>query len=86
MKSEDKDKKKLPTKPRKALDRKSPKKRIEFVVTYEVEGSRSKKHRVHAYSKEEAEKMMTVKLESQINLGEINGFKIISVELENKSL
>jgi hypothetical protein len=86
MKSEDKDTKKLPTKPRKALDRKSPKKRIEFVVTYEVEGSRSKKHRVHAYSKEEAEKMMTVKLESQINLGEINGFKIISVELENKSL
>jgi len=86
MKSEDKDTKKLPKKPRKALDRKSPKKRIEFVVTYEVEGSRSKKHRVHAYSKEEAEKMMTVKLESQINLGEINGFKIISVELENKSL
>jgi hypothetical protein len=61
-------------------------KRIDFVVTYEVEGSRSKKQRVHAYSKDEAEKMMATKLESQVSSGEINGFKIISVEIEISSL
>ena len=83
MKEEDKDTKKTPKKQKKALNKTSPRKRIEFIVTYEVEGSKSKKHKVHAHSREEAEKMMTIKLESQINLGEINGFKIISVEIEN---
>ena len=83
MKEEDENTKKVLKKPKKALDKTSPRKRIEFVVTYEVEGSKSKKHKVHAYSREEAEEMMTKKLESQINLGEINGFKIISVEIEN---
>jgi hypothetical protein len=83
MKDEDKDTKKVLKKPKKALDKTSPRKRIEFVVTYEVEGSKSKKHKVHAYSREEAEEIMTKKLQSQINLGEINGFKIISVEIEN---
>ena len=83
MKEEDKTTKKVQKKPKKAIDKTSPKKRIEFVVTYEVEGSKPKKHKVHAYSKEEAEKMMTKKLESQISSGEINGFKIISVEIEN---
>jgi hypothetical protein len=86
MKEEDKDTKKVPKKPKRAQDKTLPRKRIEFVVTYEVEGSKSKKHKVHAYSKEEAEKMMTIKLESQINLGEINGFKIISVEIEKEPL
>jgi len=84
MKEEDKTTKKVPEKPKKAIDKTSPKKRIEFVVTYEVEGSKPKKHKVHAYSREEAEKMMTMKLESQIASGEINGFKIISVEIKNK--
>ena len=83
MKDEDKDTKKVLKKPKKALDKTSPKKRIEFVVGYEIEGSKSKKHKVHAYSREEAEEMMIKKLELQINLGEINGFKIISVEIEN---
>jgi len=86
MKKEDKDTKKVPKKPKKACDKASPRKRIEFVVTYEVEGSRPKKHKVHAYSREEAEEMMTKKLESQIASGEINGFKIISVEIENQPL
>ena len=83
MKEEDKTTKKVPKKPKKAPDKTPPKKRVEFVVTYEVEGSRSKKHKVHAYSKEEAEEMMTKKLESQIASGEINGFKILSVEIGN---
>ena len=83
MKEEDKDTKKVLKKLKKALDKPSPRKRIEFVVTYEVEGSKSKKHKVHAYSREEAEELMTKKLQSQISSGEINGFKIISVEIEN---
>ena len=83
MKEEDKDTKKELRKPKKALEKKSPRKRIEFVVTYEVEGSKSKKHKVHAYSREEAEEMMTKKLNSQIASGEINAFKIISVKIEN---
>ncbi len=83
MKDEDKDTKKVLKKPTKALDKTSPKKRIEFVITYEIEGSKSKKHKVHAYSREGAEEMMIKKLELQINLGEINDFKIISVEIEN---
>ena len=83
MKEEDKDTKKVLKKPKKALDKTLPRKRIEFIVTYEVEGSKSKKHKVHAYSREEAEEMMTKKLESQIASGEINGFKIISVEIGN---
>jgi hypothetical protein len=57
-------------------------KRVDFVVTYEVEGSRSKNQRVHAYSREEAEEIMVMKLESQVSSGEINGFKIILVEIE----
>ena len=83
MKEEDKDTKKVLKKPKKALDKTLPRKRIEFIVTYEVEGSKSKKHKVHAYSREEAEELMTKKLQSQISTGEINGFKIISVEIEN---
>jgi len=83
MKEEDKNTKKVSKKPKKTPEKTSPRKRIEFVVTYEVEGSKPKKQKVHAYSREEAEKMMTIKLESQINLGEINGFKIISVEIGN---
>jgi hypothetical protein len=83
MKEEDKTTKKVLKKPKKAIDKRSPKKRVEFVVIYEVEGSRSKKHKVHAYSREEAEEMMTKRLESQIASGEINGFKILSVEIEN---
>jgi hypothetical protein len=83
MKEEDNDTKKVLKKPKKEMDKTSPRKRIEFVVTYVVEGSRSKKHKVHAYSREEAEEMMTKKLESQVSSGEINDFKIISVEIEN---
>ena len=44
MKEEDKDTKKVLKKPKKALEKMSPRKRIEFVVTYEVEGSKPKKH------------------------------------------
>ena len=82
MKEENKNTKKALKKPKKVLDMTPTKKRIEFVVTYEVEGSKPKEHKVHAYSREEAEEMMSKKLESQINLGEINGFKIISVKIE----
>ena len=57
-------------------------KRIDFLVTYEVEGSRSKKQKAHAYSKEEAEEIVTKKLEKQVSGGEINGFKIIEVEVD----
>ena len=83
MKEENKNTKKALKKPKKVLDMTPTKKRIEFVVTYEVEGSKPKKHKVHAYSREEAKEMMTKKLQSQISSGEINGFKIISVEIEN---
>ena len=83
MTEEDKDTKKVLKKPKKTLDKTSPKKRNEFVVTYRVEGSKPKKQKVHTYSRKEAEEMMTKKLQSQISSGEINGFKIISVEIEN---
>ena len=74
--------KKALNKSKEVLDKKANSKRVDFVVTYEVEGSRSKKQKMHAYSKEEAEEIMTTKLESQVSAGEINGFKIISVEIE----
>jgi len=83
MKEEKQGPKKILNKKKEILDKTANRKRIDFVVTYEVEGSRSKKQRVHAYSKGEAEKMMATKLESQVSSGEINGFKIILVEIEN---
>jgi hypothetical protein len=83
MKEEKPRPKKVPSKAKELLDKTANRKRIDFVVTYEVEGSRSKKQMVHAYSKEEAEEIMTRKLESQVSSGEINGFKIILVEKEN---
>jgi ribosomal protein L22 len=83
MKEEKQRPKKVLHKAKEILDKTANRKRIEFIVTYEVEGSRSKKQKVHAYSKEEAEEMMTKKLQSQISSGEINGFKITSVEIEN---
>ena len=55
MKEEKHKPKKVLKKAKKILDKKTNKKRINFVVTYEVEGSRSKKQKVHAFSKEEAE-------------------------------
>jgi hypothetical protein len=83
MKEEKLGPKKAFNKAKDILDNIASRKRIEFVVTYEVEGSRSKKRKVHAYSKEEANEIMTTKLESQVSRGEINGFKIILVETEN---
>ena len=83
MKEEKQGPKKVLNKAKEMLDKTANRKRIDFVVTYEVEGSRSKKQKVHAYSKEEAEEIMTTKLGSQVSAGEINGFKIISVEIEN---
>ncbi len=83
MKEEKKDTKKVLKKAKKVLDKTPPKKRTKFIVTYEVEGSKPKKQKVHAYSREEAEEIMTKKLQSQISSGEINGFKIVSVEIEN---
>jgi len=65
--------------PRNAADSK----RIDFIVTYEVEGSRSKKQKVHAYSKEEAEEILSAKLGAQVSAGEINNYKILSIEKEN---
>jgi len=83
MKEEKQGPKKVLNKAKEMLDKTANRKRIDFVVTYEVEGSRSKKQKVHAYSKEEAEEIITTKLGSQVSAGEINGFKIISVEIEN---
>jgi hypothetical protein len=83
MKEEKQGPKKVLNKAKETLDKTANRKRIEFVVTYEVEGSRSKKQKVHAYSKEEANEIMATKLESQVSRGEINGYKIISVEIEN---
>jgi hypothetical protein len=83
MKEEKQGKKKVLNKTKEIPDKAANRKRIDFVVTYEVKGSRSKKQKVHAYSKEEAKKMMATKLESQVSSGEINGFKIILVEIEN---
>ncbi len=83
MKEEKQGSKKVLNKAKEMPDKTANKKRIDFVVTYEVEGSRSKKQKVHAYSREEVEGIMTTKLESQVSAGEINGFKIISVEIEN---
>ena len=82
MKEEKQGSKRALNKAKKMLDDKANGKRVDFVVTYEVEGSRSKKQKVHAYSEEEAEKIMATKLESQVSSGEINGFKIILVEIE----
>jgi len=83
MKEEKQGPKKALNKAKEVVYKTANRKRIDFVVTYEVEGSRSKKQKVHAYSKEEAEEMMAMKLKSQISSGEINGFKIISVEMVN---
>ena len=74
---------KAPNKTKEVPDKTINKKKIAFLVTYEVEGSRSKKQKAHAYSKEEAEEIVTAKLKAQIAGGEINGFKIISAEEEN---
>ena len=82
MKEEKQEPKRVLNKAKEMLDDRVNGKRVDFVVTYEVEGSRSKKQKVHAYSKEEAEKIMATKLESQVSSGEINGFKIILVEIE----
>lgn len=79
---EEKQRPKAPNKAKEAPD-KTVNKKIAFLVTYEVEGSRSKKQKAHAYSKEEAEEIVTAKLKAQIAGGEINGFKIISAEEEN---
>ena len=70
-------------KAKEALDKKPNSKRMDFLVTYEVEGSRSKNQKAHAYTKEEAEEIVTKRLKAQISAGEINGFKIISVNVEN---
>jgi hypothetical protein len=83
-----KEEKQAPKTPKKAIE--APNKNInnkkrEFLVTYEVEGSRSKKQKAHAYSKEEAEEIVTKKLKAQIAGGEINGFKIISSDEETPS-
>jgi hypothetical protein len=81
-----KEEKQVPKKAPKAKDipdKIANRKRIDFLVTYEVEGSRPKKQRAHAYSKEEAEEIVATKLKGQISSGEINSFKIISVEMEN---
>jgi hypothetical protein len=83
MKEEKQEPKKVLKKAKEMLGKTANSKRIDFIVTYEVEGSRSKKQKVHAYSKEEAEEIMTTKLDSQVSAGEINGFKIILVEIEN---
>jgi hypothetical protein len=83
MKEEKQAPKKVLSKAKEIPDKTANRKRIDFVVTYEVEGSRSKKQKAHAYSKEEAEEIVTAKLESQVSAGEINGFKIISVDVEN---
>ena len=82
MKEEKQGSKKVLNKAKDTLDKTANSKRIDFIVTYEVEGSRSKKQKVHAYSKEEAEEIMTTKLGSQVSAGEINGFKIILIEVE----
>jgi len=50
MTEEDKDTKKVLKKPKGTLDKTSPKKRNEFVVTYRAEGSKPKKQKAHAYS------------------------------------
>ena len=76
------DSKKESKTPGKSKEAQVNKKRVDFLVTYEVEGSRSKKQRAHAYSKEEAEEIVTKKLEKQIAGGEINGFKIIAVDVD----
>lgn len=83
MKEEKQVPKKASTKAKEAPDKTANRKRIDFLVTYEVEGSRSKRQKAHAYSKEEAEEIVATKLKGQISSGEINGFKIISVEMEN---
>ena len=83
MKEEKQGPKKVLNKAKEIPGKTANRKRIDFVVTYEVEGSRSKRQKVHAYSKEEVEEIMATKLESQVSAGEINGFKIILVEIEN---
>jgi len=73
----------VPKKEIETQDKKVNKKRIDYLVTYEVEGARSKRQKTSAYSEEEAEAIVTKKLNEQIARGEINGFKIVSVDVEN---
>jgi hypothetical protein len=65
-------------------DTKSNRKRLNYLVTYAVEGARSKRQKASAYSEDEATEIVTKKLNGQIANGEINGFKIISVEIDNQ--
>ena len=58
------------------LDKTVNRKRVEFIIIYGVEESRSKKEKVHAYSKKEASGIVATKLDSQVSRDEINGFKI----------
>jgi len=83
MKDEKRDAMKATNKAKEQLRNTADSKRIDFIVTYEVEGSRSKKQKVHAYSKEEAEEILSTKLGAQVSAGEINNYKILSIEKEN---
>ena len=83
MKDEKRDQMKAANKAKEQLRNTADGKRIDFIVTYEVEGSRSKKQKVHAYSKEEAEEILSAKLGAQVSGGEINSYKILSIEKEN---
>ena len=82
---EEKQPSKVPSKAKEAPDKTANRKRIDFLVTYEVEGSRSKKQKARAYSKEEAEEIVATKLKGQIAKGEINAFKIIAADEEKTS-
>lgn len=81
---EDKPGAKAPKKGVEAPDMKANRKRIDYLVTYEVEGARSKRQKTSAYSEDEAKEIVTKKLNGQIAKGEINGFKIISVEIDSQ--
>ena len=75
---------KVPKKEKETPEKKANKKRVDYLVTYEVEGARSKKQKASAYSEEEAEEIVTKKLNGQIAKGEINGFKILSIEIDSQ--
>ena len=75
---------KAPKKKTEEPDTKAPKKRVDYLVTYEVEGARSKRQKTSAFSEDEAMEIVSKKLNGQIAKGEITGFKILSAEKDSK--
>jgi hypothetical protein len=81
---EEKQRPKVTKKEVEIMNKKSNQKRFDYLVTYAAEGAKSRRQKTSAYSEEEAKEIVSKKLNGQIERGEINGFKILSVEIDDK--